>query len=401
MAKAKEMTMEDLMASYEDKISVPKDGDILEGTVLNITKNGLWLDLGSHGTGLVVGPEIFGSEVDGKEVKSGDKMSASVICQETDEGYILLSLRKATREKIWDKLIRMMNEGEVFKVKAFDANKGGLLVEYETVRGFLPVSQLSTEHYPRVSDKDEILARLNEIIGRPLDVVVLDADRAESKLIFSERAALREKTEEILDKFSIGDKVKGKVTGVVDFGIFLNVQGVEGLVHISEISWDRVDDPSDFVSLGDEIDVKIIGIESEKISLSIKRLSGDPWLKKVKNIKVSDVIKGEVSRITPFGAFVKLQEGIEALVHISELSDKHVTSPDAVVQEGKKYDFKVISIDMDNHKMALSLKSVSEPKTEKKVKVEEPTAEEKKETKKDKEVKVKKAKETKKDKEEK
>ena len=359
MAKAKEMTMEDLLSSYGD-ISVPQDGDVIEGKIINITKNGVWLDLGTFGTGLVVGPEVYDLE---GEAKVGDTMNASVIAQETDEGYVLLSLRKATREKVWEKLTRMMNEGEVFKVKPFDANKGGLLIEYETVRGFLPVSQLSTEHYPRVADKDEILIRLNDLIGKALDVVVLDTDKGEGKLIFSEKAANKDKTEELLSKFKINDKVKGKVTGVVDFGIFLNVQGVEGLVHISEISWDRVENPSDFVKIGDEIEVQIIGIEDEKISLSMKRLQDDPWLKKVKDLKVGEKVKGEVSRITPFGAFVKLPQGIEALVHISELSEKHIASPDEVVQEGKGYDFKIISLDNKNHKLALSLKGAKEAKT--------------------------------------
>ncbi len=362
MAKAKEMTMEDLLAAYGD-VSVPKEGDMLEGTVINITKNGIWLDLGTYGTGLVVGPETMDL---GEEIKVGDQLAASVIYQETDEGYVLLSLRKATREKVWEKLIRIMNEGEVFKVKPFDANKGGLLIEYETVRGFMPVSQLSTEHYPRVADKDEILVRLNELVGQPMEVVVLDVDQGEGKLIFSEKAATRDKTEELLSKFKIGDKVKGKVTGVVDFGIFLNVDGVEGLVHISEISWDRVDNPSDFVKVGDSIEVQIIGIEDEKISLSMKRLQEDPWLKKVKDIKVGDVLKGEVSRITPFGAFVKLPQGIEALVHISELADHHIASPEEIVSDGKKYDFKIISLDIDNHKLALSLKDAGDKKQNKK-----------------------------------
>ncbi len=364
--------MEDLMASYGD-INVPKEGDVLEGTIINVTKNGVWLDLGTFGTGLVVGPEVYDLE---SEVKVGDAMNASVISQETDEGYVLLSLRKATREKVWEKLARMMNEGEVFKVKPFDANKGGLLIEYETVRGFLPVSQLSTEHYPRVSDKDEILIRLNELIGKPLDVVVLDTDKAEQKLIFSEKAANKDKTEELLSKFKVNDKVKGRVTGVVDFGIFLNVQGVEGLVHISEISWDRVENPSDFVKIGDGVDVQIIGIENEKISLSMKRLADDPWLKKVKDLAVGDNVKGEVSRITPFGAFVKLPQGIEALVHISELSDKHIGSPDEVVSEGKEYEFKVISLDADNHKLALSLKGATgKKKADAKVAVKKEAAE--------------------------
>lgn len=370
MSKNVTNSMQELLAQYEDKMKVPQVGDILEGKAINITKNGIWLDLGAYGTGLVVGPEITDKTIIG-EVVPGDAVSASVIYQETDEGYILLSLRKASREKIWDKLVTMMENGEVFKVKPFDANKGGLLIETEGIRGFLPVSQLSTEHYPRVSDKDEILSRLSDLVGKTLDVVVLDVDKKEGKLIFSEKAASRERTEELLSKFTVGEKIKGRVTGVVDFGIFLNVQGVEGLVHISEISWERVDNPSDFVKIGDEIEVMIIGIEEDKISLSIKRLSKDPWLDKVKDIKIGDIVTGEVSRITPFGAFVKLSNLVEALVHISELSEEHVSSPADVVQEGKKYSFKIISIDPDSHKLALSLKNLS-AKTETEAKETKP-----------------------------
>ncbi len=370
MSKNDTTVMQELLAQYEEKIKVPQVGDILEGKAINVTKNGIWLDLGVHGTGLVVGPEISDKAITG-EIGAGDEVSASVIYQETDEGYILLSLRKASREKIWDKLVKMMEEGEVFKVKPFDANKGGLLIETEGIRGFLPVSQLSTEHYPRVSDKDEILSRLSDLVEKTLDVVVLDVDKKESKLIFSEKAASRERTEELLSKFTVGEKIKGKVTGVVDFGIFLNVQGVEGLVHISEISWDRVDNPADFVKIGDEIEVMIIGIEEDKISLSMKRLAKDPWLDKVKDIKIGDIVTGEVTRITPFGAFVRLSSSVEALVHISELSEEHVVSPSDIVKEGQHYDFKIISIDPDNHKLALSLKDIKDAGNLKKEKPKE------------------------------
>jgi len=351
--------MEDLLASEEESFRTLSEGDTVEGTIVSITKNGIWLDLGKFGGGLVVGPEIRDRSVIA-DLKAGDSITASVLETEYEDGNALLSLKKASREKIWTRLAKMVETKELVSLRPIDANKGGLLMEIEGVRGFLPVSQLSTENYPRVSDKDEIQIRLSGLIGRPMDVIVLDADEKESKLIFSEKEAKKNEMSEVINKFAIGDKIKGTVTGIVDFGIFINVNGVEGLVHISEIAWDRVEDPTKIVKIGDEVEALIIGIENDRFSLSLKRLTEDPWAETAKQFKVGEIVDGEITRITPFGAFARIHDNIEALVHISELAEGHIKDPNDVVETAKKYKFMILSIDKDNHKIALSLKAVNE-----------------------------------------
>lgn len=382
--KSKEpATMEELLALEEEKAKPLAENDTAEGTVISVTKAGIWLDLGAFGTGLAVGAEA--AEAGYKDSMPGDKIIASVIVPEMDEGYALLSLRKASREKIWEKLVEIKDSGEIIQVRPFDANKGGLLMEYEGVKGFLPVSQLSTEHYPRVSDKDEILNRLMALTSETLSVTILDVDKKEGKLIFSEKEGRRDELAGAIGKLEVGQKIKGKVTGVVDFGIFMNLDGIEGLVHISEISWDRVEDPAKYAKVGDNLEVMVIGKDHDKVSLSLKRLAEDPWAKEVSHIKVGDQIEGEVTRITPFGAFVRITKSVEALVHISELSEDHIANPSEVVEVGKSYKFKVISVDIENHKLALSLKELAKKpakksvpeKSEKSVTKDKPAKEEK------------------------
>jgi small subunit ribosomal protein S1 len=361
-AKSGDLTMEELLAEHDEKLKPLEEGETIEGTVVAVTKAGIWLDLGPHGSGLAVGREV--AEAGYKDSIMGDKITVSVVVPEMDEGYALLSLRKASRERNWTLLTDLKDKSELIKIKPFDANKGGLLIEYEGIKGFLPVSQLSADNYPRVSDKDEIVNRLTSLVGNEIEVIILDVDQKEGKLIFSEKEARKGEIEEVIEKFSIGETVKGKVTGVVDFGIFMNIDGIEGLVHISEISWDRVEDPKKFAKIGDELDVAIIGKEQDKVSLSLKRLAEDPWAKEVTEIKVGDEIEGEVTRITPFGAFVKITKSVEALVHISELSEDHIANPSEVVEVGKSYKFKVVTVDIENHKLSLSLKGMTQKKAD-------------------------------------
>jgi small subunit ribosomal protein S1 len=349
----KEMTMEQLLA--ESSVNAMQAGDVIEGSVIASDKHEIWLDLGARGTGKVVGREIEHSQ----DIKPGDTISVSVIDPEDDRGYAILSLRKVAKEKGWEVLEGRHATGEVFTVSAYDANRGGLLIEADGIRGFLPVSQLSTENYPRVSgaDKDEILHRLNALIGKPLSVRVLDVSRRDNKLIMSEKAARREDAESKVAQLKVGDVVEGVATGVVDFGVFVNVNGVEGLVHISEIAWDRVDNPANYVKVGDKVNAKIISIDRDKLSLSMKQLTPDPWLKDAVAYKVGDEVEGKITRITPFGAFVQVTSSIEALVHISELSDKHVDDPASLVRLGETKKFHIIAIDPEAHKLSLSLKT--------------------------------------------
>ncbi len=357
--KSDSMTMEELLASAE--IGAMAVGDVVEGSVIAAEKHEIWLDLGARGTGLVIGREIEQAD----DIKAGDIISASVLEAETDEGYAILSLKKVAKEKGWESLEERMANGEVFNVTPFDANKGGLLVEVDGIRGFLPVSQLSAENYPRVSgaDKDEILNRLMRLVGKDLAVRILDLDRRDNKLIFSEKAARREDTEGKVAQMKVNDVVAGIVTGVVDFGIFVNVDGVEGLVHISEIAWDRVESPAKYVKVGQTIKAKIISIDRDKLSLSMKQLQSDPWIEEIASYKVGESVEGKITRITPFGAFVQVTPVIEALVHISELSDDHVEDPGKLVKLGETKNFKIIAIDADAHKLSLSLKGADGVKT--------------------------------------
>lgn len=346
--------MDQLLA--EADIKAPMHGDIIEGSVISVEKHEIWLDLGPAGTGVVLGRE---TESASRTLKPGDPISASVIDPETPEGYVVLSLRKVAKEKGWEALEQRHTSGEAFGVVPFDANRGGLLVEVDGIRGFLPVSQLSAENYPRVSgaDKDEILHRLNQLVGQTLMVRVLDLDRKQNKLIVSEKAARRELTEDKISHIEVGAEVEGTVTGVVDFGVFVNVDGVEGMVHISEIAWDRIESPAKYVKVGDTVKAKVIAIDQDKLSLSMKQLTPDPWIKESEQFKVGDKVEGTVNRITPFGAFVQVTPVIEALVHISELSEGHVSDPSELVKVGEKKEFRVISIDPAQHKLSLSLKA--------------------------------------------
>lgn len=343
--------MDDLLQDVQHKqLSA---GEVVEATVLSVKKSEVWLDLGVNGIGMVPRREIgYGQKID-----VGDQVVASVVDPEIEDGQALLSLRKAAKDRGWDEVKQLMEKGETLEVTAYDANRGGLLIELEGVRGFLPVSQLSAEHYPRVgsSDKDEILQRLNGLVNKPLRVRILDADRKSNKLIFSEKEAIREDMQSRFEKLAVGDTVTGVVTGVVDFGAFVNVDGIEGLIHISEISWERVENPADYVKVGDSVEAKIIAIDKDRLSLSMKQTQEDPWATEAEAFKKGDIVEGTVTRITPFGAFVQLSSAVEALVHISELGDADSADPEKLFKLNEKKKFKILEIDRENRKISLSL----------------------------------------------
>ncbi len=353
MAKATTITMDELLAS--EQVGQLTTGEAVEGIVLSVRKHELWVDLGPYGVGLVPRREIGAM----RALKEGDSVTASVVDAELEDGgYALLSLRKAAKDRGWDEVKRIFDDGETIEVVAYDANRGGLLVELEGIRGFMPVSQLSAEHYPRVAgaDKDEILQRLNSLINKPIKVRILDADRKANKLIFSEKEAIKEGLAERFEKLQVGDTVKGVVTGIVDFGAFVNVDGIEGLIHISEISWERVNNPGDYVKVGDTVEAKIIAIDKDRLSLSLKQLQEDPWAKEVEKFKKGDEVEGTVTRITPFGAFIQLSPAVEALVHVTELGGGDDADPEKIFKLNEKKAFKILDIDKESRKISLSLK---------------------------------------------
>ena len=347
------ITMDDLLATADASVKQLIAGDMVTGKVLTVRKHEVLIDLGAQGVGFVPRREVGFS----RALNEGDEVTASVVDAEMDNGYSLLSLRKAAKDRGWEEVAAKQETGEIIEVSPYDANRGGMLVEYEGVRGFLPVSQLSAEHYPRVgsSDKDEILQRLNGLIGKPLKVRILDSDRKANKLIFSEKEAVKDGLAKRFESLKIGDSVNGVVTGVVDYGAFVNVDGIEGLIHISEISWERVSNPGDYVKVGETIEAKIISIDKDRLRLSIKQLTQDPWLDEVEKFKVGDAVEGTVTRITPFGAFVQISPAVEALVHVSELGGGDNADPEKVFMLNERKNFVILDIEKENRKISLSL----------------------------------------------
>ncbi|HTE58539.1 MAG TPA: S1 RNA-binding domain-containing protein [Verrucomicrobiae bacterium] len=346
------ITMDELLASED--IKQLKAGDVIEGVVTSVHKHEVWVDLGANGVGVVMRREIG----HGQQLEQGQTVVTSVVDPELDEGFALLSMRRAAKDRGWDELQRVFDGQEIIEITPYDANRGGLLIELEGIRGFLPVSQLAAGHYPRVSgaDKDEILQKLNQLVNQVLRVRILDLSRKDNKLIFSEKEAVKDDMQARFEKLKVGDVVEGVVTGVIDFGAFVNVDGIEGLIHISEISWERVEDPRDYIKTGQTVEAKIIAIDKDRLSLSLKQMSEDPWLHEVKVFKKGEIVEGKVTRITPFGAFVQLSPAVEALVHVSEMSDDEGVDPEKIFQLNEKKKFKVLDIDTEGRKIALSLK---------------------------------------------
>ncbi len=371
-AGRKAATMDDLLKIGAD-LRVLHEGDIVEGKLLSVSKNEVYIELEGYGIGVVRGRELYDDQATLASLKAGDTITASVVEVENRDGNVELSLRQAGHERVWQTLKKMALDAEVVSTKILGANKGGLMVELNGVMGFLPVSQLSIDHYPRVEDgdKQKILSALQSYVGTSFNVQVITADQEEEKLIVSEKAVFERETENKLSQLKIGDVVTGTVTGVVDFGIFVKFGDLEGLAHISELAWQRVENPKDLFAVGQEVRAKIIAIEKGRVSLSIKQLTPDPWLDAVKDFQIGQVVEGKVTKIMPFGVFVELSSEVQGLAHLGELSHEAVKDPEKVLKVGEVKNFKIISIEPAEHRLGLSLKALQE-KPEKEEKEEKP-----------------------------
>ncbi|MDD5110020.1 MAG: S1 RNA-binding domain-containing protein [Patescibacteria group bacterium] len=345
-------------------IKVPKVGDLIKGKVIAVSNSEVRLDIDGLTTGVVRGREFFDESDQYRGIAVGDEVEATVTELENENGEMELSFRFAGHQRAWGNLAQLQHDGAPIEVVIAEANKGGLMARVGGILGFLPVSQLSPEHYPRVpgGDKAKIFERLRELAGQRLTVKVFDVNEEEGKLILSEKAAWEEKQKDVISRYRVGDTVTGKVTAVTTFGVFLEFgEHLEGLIHISELAWQRIEHPSDLFTIGQEMSAKIINIQGSKIFLSAKQLVEDPWKDISVRYQIGQKVTGKVLKVNPFGLFVELDAQIHGLAHISELSDAPVADVTKVAKPGDVLEFKIISIEPKNHRLGLSRKRLDEP----------------------------------------
>ncbi len=365
-------TMEELLAEQDSDIKSFKHGDVVEGQVVRIDKDEILVDIGAKSEGVVSNRELFGRHGEGQPALAiGDTVLVYVLQPESPEGHVVLSLRRAGLERKWRSMQEQFEAGVIIEAPVIDHNKGGLIVDCG-IRGFVPISQIVD--FPRRPQNDqprdaaqEIAEKLMPFVGRKLRLKILEVNRKANRLILSEKVALyeerREKRDELFSSLQVGQKVTGTVRSIAPFGVFIDLGGIDGLVHKSELSWNKVNNPESGYHVGEEVEAEVIDINHERgrISLSIRRLQPDPWHSTVADFKVGDVIDGTVTKLVNFGAFVRVRDGLEGLIHISELSHQRVAHPGDVVHEGQSLKLKIISLDSERHRLGLSLKQAEEP----------------------------------------
>ena len=351
----KEENVNLVLKSITDRsLARPENDALVEGPVIYIHKSSVFVDLSPFGTGIIYGREFINAKDIIKKISLGDIIKAKVVDAENADGYIELSLREAKQALIWSDAEKAIKAKTIMALEIKDANKGGLILEWQGIQGFLPASQLKAEHYPRVedSDKDKILKELKKLVGEKISVTIISTLPKEGKLIFSEKDNNPEEKKEILSKYTVGDELECTIAGIVDFGMFLKLEdGLEGLVHISELDWGLVDDPRSMFKVGEKIRAKVIEIKDGKISLSIKALKENPWKEFEGKLKKGDIIEGVVIKYNKHGALVSIKEGVAGLVHNSTFTSESVLR--AKLELGKKYNFQITLFEPKNHKMTL------------------------------------------------
>lgn len=352
----KHMSM--MQALVAESPTPPEEGDIVEGTVSAIGRARVYIELPPFGTGIIYGREYMNARDILRKVGIGDTIAAKVVDAGNEDGYIELSLKEARQALIWSDAETAVKEKRVMSLEVKEANKGGLIIEWQGIQGFLPASQLSAEHYPRVEDgdKDKIFSELQNLVGEFLSVIIITADQKEGKLIFSEKGPQeKEEKEEKVSRYEVGDVVKGEVTGAVDFGVFVKLEeGLEGLVHISELDWGLVEDTRTLYKVGDNVEVKVIEVKDDKISLSIKQLKENPWVSASKKYKKDQEVQGVIIKYNKHGALASIEEGVAGLVHISEFETEEELKN--TLSLGQSYSFTITLFEPKEQRMTLSYK---------------------------------------------
>jgi len=364
----------------KDSIKIPQVGDVVRGVVVSASKSEVKLDIDGVLMGIVRGPELYNEVEEFSNLKPGDEIEAAVVDAENENGELELSFRAVGQEKAWKKLRQALGDKTTVKVKIVDANKGGLLSRYCQIDGFLPVSQLAPENYPRISggDKSKILEKLKSFVGSEFEVMVITLNEEEGKVIFSEKDVWNRRQKPALDKYRMGMEVEGKITAITNFGVFVSFgENIEGLIHISELAWQRIDSPSEMYKVGDSIKAEIISIDGAKVFLSAKRLMRDPWLEASAKYQIGQIVPGTILKVNPFGLFVKLDEEIHGLAHISQLNIDAKEKISDMYKSDEVRDFEIVSISPSEHRLGLKLasgKKAAKSKEAKAEKVEETEA---------------------------
>ena len=352
---------------WETTPKAPVIGNVVEGTVSAIGRARVYVDLPPFGTGIIYGREFMNARDILRKVAIGDTIAAKVVEAENEDGYIELSLKEARQALIWADAEEAVKRGTVMSLTVKEANKGGLILDWQGIHGFLPASQLAAEHYPRVEDgdKERILSALEELVGSPLQVVMITADPKENKIIFSEKSPQeKEEKEEKVGKYEVGDVVAGEITGAVDFGVFVKIEsGLEGLVHISELDWGLVEDTRNLYKVGDKVKVKVIEVKDDKISLSIKQLYDNPWEQAAKKYEKGQSVDAVVIKYNKHGALASIEEGVAGLVHISEFASEEEMKE--TLSLGNVYTFTITLFEPSEQKMTLSYKDTASESKEK------------------------------------
>src|SRR6186997_233471 len=341
-----------------------KYGDVMDGVIMRLDRDEILVDIGSKSEGVVPAREFSSLTSDEKQnFAIGETVLVFVVQPENQEGQAVVSIDRARQEKSWRKLQEIYEANEVIEAEVTNYNKGGLLVNLDGVRGFVPASQVSEIRGGDDASKQADMARL---IGSSLPLKVIEINRHRNRLILSERQAIQERRdvmkEKLIEELNEGEVRKGRVSSICDFGAFVDIGGADGLVHLSELSWSRVRHPSELLKIGDEVDVYVLGINAaeKKIALSIKRTQAEPWSRVAASYEVGKLVRGVVTQLANFGAFARIEDGIEGLIHVSELADERITHPKQVVKEGDELLLRIIRIDPQRRRMGLSVRRALE-----------------------------------------
>lgn len=365
--------IDQFLADSNNQIKTFSRGDIVEGIVVDVRDGLVVVDIGFKSEGIVAGRELKSDVLDWRELKVGDKIMVYVVKPEDEEGQLVLSIRRTQQASAWLNLEKAKKENDVIETVVVESNNGGLIVEIgKDIRGFIPTSQLDASRVylngVRQVGKDissKVQKTLSSLVGGKISTRIIELDREKNRIILSEKMVTQsrdlEQREKTLNKVKEGDVLEGIVSGITPFGIFVNAEGLEGLVHLSELSWDKVEDIGSMYGVGSKVKVMVIGVSDggKRVAYSVKRLQKDPWAEAIAKYKVGDIVNGEIQKVVPYGAFVRIAEGLNGLIHISELSDKLVKDPADIVKIGDKVKVKILSISSTERHLGLSLKATT------------------------------------------